>query len=260
MSRRTRNSRKKEPSARSAACKKKMATIAEDMEGESIDSLLDDFDIQTTNLTKQSLKQFQKEARLLMSALPLKSSIPKEVLKMDLSEFIRRGGSFHLVWESLKNDKYEPEQVDKENSQVVTNTASVDEVSQGESGVDGQCMFVTPAMSTRSQRTRAKRGQTTAKRKPKPLEEYIFYPLRVGGGKECHVCPSFPGSRYRPIQMFLALQSMRRCCCSYTVMAYWVTFRTRSWKPQPASLTSGGQNWCSPSEPSRLRLQCKMMF
>jgi hypothetical protein len=171
MSRRTRNSRKKEPSARSAACKKKMATIAEDMEGESIDSLLDDFDIQTTNLTKQSLKQFQKEARLLMSALPLKSSIPKEVLKMDLSEFIRRGGSFHLVWESLKNDKYEPEQVDKENSQVVTNTASVDEVSQGESGVDGQCMFVTPAMSTRSQRTRAKRGQTTAKRKPKPLEE-----------------------------------------------------------------------------------------
>ena len=47
MSRRTRNSRKKEPSARSAACKKKMTTIAEDMEGEPIDSLLDDFDIQS---------------------------------------------------------------------------------------------------------------------------------------------------------------------------------------------------------------------
>ena len=55
MSRRTRNSRKKEPSARSAACKKKMATIAEDMEGESIDSLLDDFDIQSKMTSKPLL-------------------------------------------------------------------------------------------------------------------------------------------------------------------------------------------------------------
>lgn len=124
MPRRTRNTRKKEPSVPSAASKKKITAIAENTEGESVESLLDDFDIQSktfgslTNiiikyftaatLAKQSLKQFEKEAKLMLSALPLKSSIPKviltlslhaykmepmitflqEVLKMELSEFI----------------------------------------------------------------------------------------------------------------------------------------------------------------------------
>ena len=95
MPRKTRNTRKKkEPSAPSDASKKKLAAIAEDNERESIDSLLEDFEIQSkgfvvgcilifedhptaATLMKQALKQFDKEAKLMMSALPLKSSISK---------------------------------------------------------------------------------------------------------------------------------------------------------------------------------------
>ena len=47
MPRRTRNSRKKEACPPGAASKKKLAAIAEETEGESLDSLLDDFDIQS---------------------------------------------------------------------------------------------------------------------------------------------------------------------------------------------------------------------
>ena len=50
MPKRTRKTHKKEPSTPSAASKKKITAIAEDTERESIESLLDDFDIQSDML------------------------------------------------------------------------------------------------------------------------------------------------------------------------------------------------------------------
>ena len=57
MPRRTRNSRKKEPSALSAASKNKTTAIAEDMEGECMDSLLNDFDIQSKMTNTELVSQ-----------------------------------------------------------------------------------------------------------------------------------------------------------------------------------------------------------
>ena len=60
MPRKTRNTRKKGPTATSAASKKTIA-VAENTEGESLESLLDDFDIQSKtdtlyNYTPQCIK------------------------------------------------------------------------------------------------------------------------------------------------------------------------------------------------------------
>jgi hypothetical protein len=143
MPRRTRNTRKKDAAATSAADQNKMATIARDMERESIDSLLNDFDVQTAALTKQALREFEKKAKLLMSALPMKSSIPKEILKMDLAEFIRRGGSFQSVWESLKREKEEPCSAQPEVNE------GHQENTKPEPGTAEKDTFITPAMSTR---------------------------------------------------------------------------------------------------------------
>lgn len=92
MPKRTRNTRKKEPVASSGVSTEKIATIAEDA---AIDSFIDDFSVQSevsrevgrvwmkmsfspaAALTKQALKQFEKNAKLVMGALPQKTSIPK---------------------------------------------------------------------------------------------------------------------------------------------------------------------------------------
>lgn len=161
MPRRTKNAKKDPVVPKGGGVgKEKIVKIAE---GAAVDNLINDFDVQVEAMVKQALKQFDKETKLLMSALPMKSSIPKEILKMELSEFIRRGGSFQTVWESLKREK--------EEGMVSTEPEKRDDVhvSQASAGEVQQDMFTTPALGTRS--SQRVKELTDAKRRPKPLEE-----------------------------------------------------------------------------------------
>lgn len=154
---------------------------------------LNEFDTQVATYTKQVVRKFQTEAKkILRASLPIKSSIPKDILHMRFEDFASYGGTFDSVKEAVKQEKLlklslkvkpalatEPPEKNELRSvakPAATNTASKGHALESKEDKDpllpppplSQPLdtndFKTPAMRTRSQ------TQTTAKRNPKPKE------------------------------------------------------------------------------------------
>lgn len=67
---------------------------------------LNEFDTQVATYTKQVVRKFQTEAKkILRTSLPVKSSVPKDILNMRFEDFANYGGTFDSVKEAVKQEK-----------------------------------------------------------------------------------------------------------------------------------------------------------
>ncbi|KAL5466826.1 hypothetical protein EMCRGX_G030977 [Ephydatia muelleri] len=152
---------------------------------------LNEFDTQVATYTKQVVRKFQTEAKkILRASLPVKSSVPKDILNMRFEDFAIYGGTFDSVKEAIKQEKLlklsitvkpaiatEPTKATKLASALgpaiattgpaIATTGDCNEYKEPVLPSTSQAIdpndFKTPSMRTRSQ-------AQTAKRNPKPKE------------------------------------------------------------------------------------------
>uniref|UniRef100_A0A1X7TFC1 Uncharacterized protein n=2 Tax=Amphimedon queenslandica TaxID=400682 RepID=A0A1X7TFC1_AMPQE len=154
------------PRTRRAARKKKnenasekASEIAEVTPKNLLNFVIRDLQAQMPRTIDLAIKRYEREALKCVRQLPDKSSFPPEIWNMELSEFLLRGGDMESAMQSLRVDKMKEFSVAQEENEK-ENHLEIEKEAEPPPSV---------AMSTRLRSTVP--ASTTAKRKPKQLEE-----------------------------------------------------------------------------------------